>query len=102
MAIIGSPKLLVVDEAFDRLSTEERAAFFKMLRGFRTKYKMTVVIAARSTDSVKEIATWYGIMERGSVISQFPAEELQSYEEETERPAQPHNPEKTGKGRRKA
>lgn len=86
MAIIGSPKLLLVDEVLDGLSKEEKNDILRILKGFQKKYKMTILITSREMDSVQEIATWYGIMEKGSVISQFPAQELGNNQEEAEIP----------------
>lgn len=75
MAVIGSPKILLIDEVLDGISEEERAEILKILKRLNKKYRLTIVIASRETKNLREAATWYGIMRKGVVVSQFQAEE---------------------------
>lgn len=83
MAVIGSPKILLIDEKLDGISQEERAEIAKILKRLNKKYRLTIVIATREIQNVREIATWYGMMRKGVVTTQFPEEQRKKDPPET-------------------
>ena len=86
MAILGSPKLLLLDETLDMISDEEREEIQKLLKKLNEKYHLTIVITSKNAETVQEIATWYGVMRKGMITAQFPAKELKHYQEEEKIP----------------
>lgn len=82
MAIIGSPKLLLLDEVLDSISGKEREELLKLIKKLNQKYGLTVLITSQDAQTVQKIATWYGVIRKGMMTAQFPAEQLAQYQHE--------------------
>lgn len=70
MAIVGSPRLLLLDEPFAHISEKEREDLLKMIKGLNRKYGLTILISASDPQSVKRVGTSYGMIKRGVLAMQ--------------------------------
>ena len=75
MALLGSPRLLILDEPLNGLDADG----MRILRDVLTKLSgegCTVLIASHILGELEKIATHYGIIRNGRMLSQMPAQEL--------------------------
>lgn len=70
MAIVGSPRLLLLDEPFAHISEKEREDLLKMIKRLNRKYGLTILISASDPQSVKRVGTSYGMIKRGVLAMQ--------------------------------
>ena len=70
MAIVGSPRLLLLDKPFAHISEKEREDLLKMIKRLNRKYGLTILISASDPQSVKRVGTSYGMIKRGVLAMQ--------------------------------
>ena len=75
MALLGSPKLLVLDEPINGLDADGMRIMREVLTDI-TKTGATVLISSHILGELEKIATHYGIIRGGKMIVEMPAKEL--------------------------
>ncbi len=75
MALLGSPKLLVLDEPINGLDADGMRIMREVLTDI-SKSGTTVVISSHILGELEKIATHYGIVRGGKMIKEMTAEEL--------------------------
>lgn len=75
MALLGSPKLLVLDEPINGLDADGMRIMREVLTDL-AKSGHTVVISSHILGELEKIATHYGIVRDGKMIKEMTAEEL--------------------------
>ncbi len=70
MAIVGSPRLLLLDEPFAHIFEKEREDLLKMIKRLNQKYGLTILISASDPQSVKHVGTSYGMIKKGVLAMQ--------------------------------
>ncbi|MBS5215566.1 MAG: ATP-binding cassette domain-containing protein [Clostridiales bacterium] len=68
MAIVGSPKMLLLDEALDHVSQKERGNLVKLIKLLNRKYGLTILISSSNPQTAQIIGTSYGIMKKGTLL----------------------------------
>jgi ABC-2 type transport system ATP-binding protein len=76
MALLGSPKLLVLDEPINGLDADGMRIMREILTDI-TKSGATVLISSHILGELEKIATHYGIIRGGKMIIEMTAEELE-------------------------
>ncbi len=70
MAIVGSPKLLLLDETLDHVGRKERENLVKLVKILNRKYGLTILISSSHPQTAQIIGTSYGIMKKGTLLMQ--------------------------------
>ena len=77
MALLGNPKLLVLDEPINGLDADGMRIMREVLTDI-TKSGATVVISSHVLGELEKIATHYGIIKGGRMIAEMTAAELEA------------------------
>ena len=77
MALLGNPKLLVLDEPINGLDADGMRIMREILTDL-SKSGVTVLISSHILGELEKIATHYGIIRGGKMIVEMTAEELES------------------------
>ena len=77
MALLGNPKLLVLDEPINGLDADGMRIMREVLTDI-TKSGATVVISSHVLGELEKIATHYGIIKGGRMIAEMTADELEA------------------------
>ena len=76
MALLGNPKLLVLDEPINGLDADGMRIMREILTNL-SKSGVTVLISSHILGELEKIATHYGIIRNGKMIVEMTAEELE-------------------------
>ncbi|MBQ8178600.1 MAG: ATP-binding cassette domain-containing protein [Clostridia bacterium] len=77
MALIGSPKLLVLDEPINGLDVDGMRIMREILTDITKKGECTIIISSHVLGELEKVATHYGIVRGGKMIKEMTAEELE-------------------------
>ncbi len=77
MALLGNPKLLILDEPINGLDADGMRIMREVLTDI-TKSGATVVISSHVLGELEKIATHYGIIKGGRMIAEMTADELEA------------------------
>lgn len=77
MALLGKPRLLVLDEPINGLDADGMRIMREILTDI-TKTGATVLVSSHILGELEKIATHYGIIRGGKMIAEMTAEELES------------------------
>ena len=78
MALLGDPKLLVLDEPINGLDADGMRIMREVLTDVTQNYGCTVLISSHLLGELEKIATHYGIIRKGRMIREMTAEELEA------------------------
>lgn len=78
LALVGDPKLIVLDEPINGLDPQGIAEVRRTLEGLRDKKGVTIMISSHILDELGKFADSYGIINNGELIEEFTKEELMS------------------------
>jgi ABC-2 type transport system ATP-binding protein len=76
MALLGSPKLLILDEPINGLDPEGIREFRQIVARLNGELGMTIFISSHILGELSKIATHYGIIKDGRMVQQISAEDL--------------------------
>ncbi len=77
-ALLGSPKLLILDEPINGLDADGMRIMREVLVDITKNYGCTVVISSHILGELEKIATHYGIVRGGRMIKEMTADELEA------------------------
>lgn len=77
IALVGNPKLLVLDEPMNGLDPVGIREIRELLLKLNQKYGMTIFISSHMLTELSKIATKYGFMKEGTLIEEISAEDLE-------------------------
>ncbi len=78
MALLGNPKLLVLDEPINGLDADGMRIMREILTDITKNNKCTVLISSHILGELEKIATHYGIIRGGKMIVEMTADELEN------------------------
>ena len=78
MALMGSPKLLILDEPINGLDADGMRIMREILVDVVTTQNCTVFISSHILGELEKIATHYGIIRRGKLVQEISAKEMES------------------------
>lgn len=76
MALLGSPKLLVLDEPINGLDADGMRIMREVLVDLAQNHGVTIVISSHILGELEKIATHYGIVRGGRMIAEMTADQL--------------------------
>lgn len=77
MALVGNPEFLFFDEPFNGLDPVGIREFSNLIKRLNKERGITVLISSHQLDELKEIATCYGFINKGKMLEQISAEDLE-------------------------
>ena len=78
MALLGNPKLLVLDEPINGLDADGMRIMREVLVNITKEYHCTVLVSSHILGELEKVATHYGIVRGGKMIKEMTAEELEA------------------------
>ena len=78
MALAGDPDLLVLDEPANGLDPQGIVEIRELLLKLNRERQITVLISSHILDELSRLATHYGFIDRGHMVREISAEELES------------------------
>ncbi len=76
LALIGDPKLLVLDEPINGLDPQGIAEVRQTLVRLRDEKGISIMISSHILDELAKVADWFGIINEGTLLDEFSADEL--------------------------
>ena len=76
-ALLGNPKLLILDEPINGLDADGMRIMREVLKDITLNSNSTVLISSHILGELEKIATHYGIIRQGKMIKEMTAEELE-------------------------
>ena len=76
MALLGNPKLLVLDEPINGLDADGMRIMREVLVDLAENHQCTILISSHILGELEKIATHYGIIRGGKMIKEMTAKEL--------------------------
>ena len=77
-ALLGNPKLLILDEPINGLDADGMRIMREILVDITKNYNCTVLISSHILGELEKIATHYGIIRDGKMIKEMTAKELEN------------------------
>lgn len=77
IALLGNPKLLILDEPINGLDPQGIIEFREIMLRLNQEFHMTILISSHILGELSKIATHYGVIKDGSMVQQMSAEELE-------------------------
>lgn len=78
MALLGDPAILILDEPINGLDTDGMRIMREILVDITKNYGCTVLISSHILGELEKIATHYGVIRRGRLITELSAKEMDS------------------------
>ena len=78
IALAGSPDFLVLDEPVNGLDPQGIIEMRELILKLNREQQITVLISSHILDELSRLATHYGIIDRGQMIKELSAEELEA------------------------
>lgn len=76
MALIGFPKILILDEPINGLDPRGIVDIRNTLKEINHKYNITILISSHILEELSKVATDFGIISKGKLITEFSKEDL--------------------------
>ena len=76
LALIGEPKILILDEPINGLDPQGIAEIRQMLVKLRDEKGITIMISSHILDELAKVADCFGIINEGRLLDEFTADEL--------------------------
>ena len=77
LALVGDPKMIVLDEPINGLDPQGIADVRQMVTRLRDERGITIMLSSHILDELSKVADSYGIINDGTLLDEFTAEELQ-------------------------
>ena len=78
MALLGNPKLLILDEPINGLDVDGMRIMREILVDLASNHQVTIVISSHILGELEKIATHYGIIRQGKMIKEMTAAEFEA------------------------
>ena len=76
LALVGDPKIIILDEPINGLDPQGIAEVRQTLARLRDERGITIMISSHILDELSKVADSYGIINEGTLLDEFSAEEL--------------------------
>ena len=76
LALVGDPKIIILDEPINGLDPQGIAEIRKTLTRLRDEKRITIMVSSHILDELGKIADAYGIINNGTLLDEFSADEL--------------------------
>ena len=76
LALVGDPKILILDEPINGLDPQGIAEIRQMLTKLRDEKGITIMISSHILDELAKVADCFGIIQDGRLLDEFTSDEL--------------------------
>ena len=76
VALVGNPDFLVLDEPINGLDPQGIIEIRELILKLNREYQITVLISSHILDELSRLATHYGFVDKGHLVKEISAEEL--------------------------
>ena len=76
IALAGSPDFLILDEPVNGLDPQGIIEIRELIQRLNRERGITVLISSHILDELHRLATWYGFIDQGKIVTEMSAEEL--------------------------
>lgn len=76
IALVGNPDFLILDEPINGLDPQGIIEIRELILKLNQEYQITVLISSHILDELSRLATHYGFIDKGKLIKEISAEEL--------------------------
>ena len=77
ISLVGTPDFLILDEPINGLDPQGIVEIRELILKLNQEMGITVLISSHILDELSKLATHYGFIDKGSVVSQISADELE-------------------------
>ena len=84
IALAGKPDLLVLDEPTNGLDPQGIVEMRELILKLNRERQITVLISSHILDELSRLATHYGFIDKGTIVTEITAEELEKKYQWTE------------------
>ncbi len=77
IAMIGDPDFLILDEPINGLDPQGIIEIRELILKLNREYNITILVASHYLDELARIATHYGFIDKGTMVKEISAEELE-------------------------
>ena len=77
VALCGEPDLLVLDEPINGLDPQGIVEIRELIMKLNAERKITVIISSHILDELAKLATYYGFIDKGHIVKEMSADELE-------------------------
>ena len=77
VALVGNPDFLVLDEPINGLDPQGIIEIRELILKLNREYQITVLISSHILDELARLATHYGFVDKGRLVKELSAEELE-------------------------
>lgn len=78
VALVGNPDFLVLDEPINGLDPQGIIEIRELILKLNREYQITVLISSHILDELSRLATHYGFVDKGRLVKEISAKELES------------------------
>lgn len=78
MALAGDPDFLVLDEPINGLDPQGIIEIRELILKLNRERQITMLISSHILDELARLATWYGFIDRGRIVKEISAEDLEA------------------------
>ena len=78
VALVGNPDFLVLDEPVNGLDPQGIVEMRELILRLNREYQITVLISSHILDELSRLATHYGFVDKGSLVKEISASELEN------------------------
>ncbi len=78
MALIGSPEFLILDEPINGLDPQGIIEMRELIKRLNEEKKMTIMISSHLLGELQKVATVFGIISEGELVTEVTADELKN------------------------
>ncbi|MBQ7906892.1 MAG: ATP-binding cassette domain-containing protein [Clostridia bacterium] len=78
MALLGNPRLLVLDEPINGLDADGMRIMREILTSLAREHGVTVLVSSHILGELEKIATHYGIIRQGKMLCEMTAEQMEA------------------------
>lgn len=78
VALVGDPDFLVLDEPVNGLDPQGIVEMRELILKLNRKQQITVLISSHILDELSKLATHYGFIDKGRIVKEISAEELEA------------------------
>jgi ABC-2 type transport system ATP-binding protein len=76
LALVGNPKLLVLDEPINGLDPQGIVEVRQILVGLRDQYGISILISSHILEELDKVADLYGVIHEGQLLDEFSAKDM--------------------------
>ena len=78
VSLVGNPDFLILDEPINGLDPQGIVEMRELILRLNREHGITVLISSHILDELSRLATWYGFIDKGHMVKELSAQELEN------------------------